>query len=77
MTIEDRINKLMSRSSDAMCEEQVWSEKDHKLLVETLDYMKGASKYAFDELREARSRARGAASTLTSRTHNQNSNDNT
>jgi len=33
-------DKLMARSCDAMCDKEVWSKKDHKLLVDTLDYLK-------------------------------------
>lgn len=33
-------DKLIARSCDAMCDEEVWSKKDHKLLVDTIDHLK-------------------------------------
>jgi len=44
MNIPDRLLKdmstLITRSCDAMCDQEVWSKKDHKLLVDTIDWLK-------------------------------------
>ena len=39
-TVDQWVHELMATSCDRMCDEQVWSKKDHKLLIDTLDALK-------------------------------------